>query len=105
MKLSSTRFLSLWAVALLVLSGSVWAQNATIQGRLTDATTSQPLVAASVIIVGTNIGSASDGDGNYAIANVPPGNYTVRATYLGYAPQERQVNAPPLVPPLQWIFL
>ncbi len=95
MKVSSTRFLSLWALALVVLSGSVWAQNATIQGRLTDATSSQPLVAASVIIVGTNIGSASDGDGNYSITNVPPGTYTLRATYLGYSPQERALSVAP----------
>ena len=32
----------------------------------------------------TNLGAATDGDGNYYILQVPPGTYSVRFTMIGY---------------------
>ena len=41
------------------------AQNGSISGRVTDADTGDPLVGANVIIVGTNLGAATDINGEY----------------------------------------
>lgn len=55
-----------------------------IAGRITDAKTGEPLPGANIEIVGTRMGAAADFDGYYVILNVPPGTYTLKASYLGY---------------------
>lgn len=93
MKPLLTKWSSILVFGLLtLLTSGLLAQNATIRGHLTDADTRQPLVSASVLVVGSTIGAASDADGNYVISNVPPGSYTLRATYLGYTPQEQPIT-------------
>jgi len=59
-----------------------------ITGRVVDSETGKPLVGVNVIIVGTYIGAATDDDGNYVILNIPPGKYSVRASMIGYTPQQ-----------------
>ncbi len=53
-------------------------------GKITDKTTGEPLIGANVLIQGTNLGSASDINGQFIIINIPPGNYTVKVSYIGY---------------------
>jgi hypothetical protein len=55
-----------------------------ISGKITDATTGEPLIGANVIIMGTNLGAATDFDGNFFIINIPPGKYEVKASIIGY---------------------
>ncbi|MDA3860599.1 MAG: carboxypeptidase-like regulatory domain-containing protein, partial [Melioribacteraceae bacterium] len=43
-----------------------------ISGRITDATTGEPLPFANIILMGTTMGAASDFDGYFNILNVPP---------------------------------
>lgn len=57
-----------------------------ITGNVTDKTTGEPLPFVNIIIVGTNLGAATDIDGNYVILNIPPGKYNVKAQYIGYQP-------------------
>ncbi|MBN2009636.1 TonB-dependent receptor [candidate division KSB1 bacterium] len=58
-----------------------------IAGRIVDATTThEPLIAANVMIEGTSLGAASDYEGNYFIINIPPGEYTIKALFIGYTP-------------------
>ena len=59
-----------------------------LAGRVIDATTKEPLVGASVLIVGSSLGAATDLDGRYVILNVAPGVYTLRASAVGYRPME-----------------
>jgi len=55
-----------------------------ITGRVTDASTGQPLVGANVIVEDTGYGSFTDEDGNFAILNIRPGSYAVKASMIGY---------------------
>ncbi len=55
-----------------------------ITGVVRDAETQQPLPGANVLIQGTQLGAATDMEGNYIIINVPPGTYTVKAMMMGY---------------------
>jgi hypothetical protein len=55
-----------------------------INGHVTDAKTGDPLAGANVIIEGTNLGAATDLEGDYFIINIPPGNYTVSVSMMGY---------------------
>ncbi len=55
-----------------------------LTGKITDAQTGDPLPGANILIVGTGLGGAADENGNYIILNIPPDNYTVKVSYLGY---------------------
>jgi iron complex outermembrane receptor protein len=55
----------------------------TVRGRVTDATTQQPLAGAT-ISVGTR-SALSQGDGRYLITGVPAGTDSLRARLIGYA--------------------
>lgn len=53
-------------------------------GRVTDVATGKPLAAANIELVGTPLGAVTDSEGYYAIANVPPDTYQVKASLVGY---------------------
>lgn len=55
-----------------------------IKGKVTDAGTGEPLVGANVVIVGTQMGAATNVSGEYVILNVPTGAYTLKASFVGY---------------------
>jgi len=55
-----------------------------IAGKVLESETGQPLIGATVIIEETNQGAAVAPDGSYAIINVAPGVYTVRASMVGF---------------------
>ncbi len=55
-----------------------------IAGQVTDAKTGDPLPGVNIILEGTNLGAATDAKGYYFIINIPPGQYTVKASMIGY---------------------
>jgi len=73
----------------MVLGGSVpWlfaGVTGKIAGIILDKSTGVPLPGANIVVVGTNMGTVSDEEGNFVILNVPPGQYALRASFLGYA--------------------
>jgi len=71
-----------------IIAGHTRAQSTQgiISGEVRDAATKQPLPGANIIIVGTNIGAASNEIGYYVIKNVPPGKYIIKASMIGYEP-------------------
>lgn len=71
---------------ILIISSSVFAQSGKISGRVTDEN-NEPLIAANVLIDGTNQGAATNIDGYYSILNVRPGTYKVSFRYIGYQSQ------------------
>lgn len=80
------KFIILVCIALLSTT-SIIAQTGTgkLAGKITDAQTGEPLIGANVIISNTNLGAATDVDGNYFILNIEPGTYTVKISYVGYS--------------------
>ncbi|MGH7718993.1 MAG: SusC/RagA family TonB-linked outer membrane protein [Gemmatimonadaceae bacterium] len=81
--------------ALAVLAGApAWAaaQGGTIEGRITDRASGQPITNAQVLIVGTTRGSLSGEDGTYRLANVTPGAVQVRALRIGYSAATQAVT-------------
>lgn len=78
--------LSLLGVFLAVASGPDVFAAATgkIAGTITDKETGDPVVGASVQIVGTQRGAMTDFDGKYIITQVEPGTYTLRISHLEY---------------------
>ena len=75
--------------AMLLVCASLFAQNITVKGTITDAS-GDPIVGAAVMIKGTSTGVTTDLDGHYAI-NVSS-NATLRYSALSYADQDVPVR-------------
>ena len=70
---------------LLLFSLSISAQNtAELIGMVTDKVTHQPLIGADIYIKELNKGVSTDARGQYRLAHLPEGNYTVWFSFLGY---------------------
>ena len=68
----------------------LFAQSITIEGIVKDKKTQKSLIGANVFIVGTSIGTSTDGNGKYKLSNVNLGSYTLKASYIGY--QEVEID-------------
>jgi len=55
-----------------------------IKGRVVDSKTGEPVIGASVLVVGTTRGAQTDLDGYYIIPRLDPGTYTLRISHLDY---------------------
>jgi outer membrane receptor protein involved in Fe transport len=78
-------FLPLIVVVLFLINSNLYSQSTgKIMGKIIDASTDEGIPFANVLVEGTTIGAASDAEGNYVILNVPPGVYSVSASYIGY---------------------
>jgi outer membrane receptor protein involved in Fe transport len=75
--------------ALLIISSPLFAQSGVgkLNGKIIDAQTKEPLIGANVVVVNTNLGAASNVNGEYFILNIPPGTYSVKVSYVGYSPK------------------
>jgi len=58
--------------------------NGTIEGNVIDASTSDIIEGATVVVEGPDLPAYTDQEGNYVITNVPVGTYTVTASANGY---------------------
>lgn len=76
---------------LLLVPGLAFSQGVDIRGIITDSTTAEKLPFANVVLAGTNKGAASNINGFYLIPNVPPGEYTISASSVGYERKQQRV--------------
>ncbi len=65
-----------------------------VSGIVTDEK-GEPLIGASVLVVGTKLGTVTDFDGRYSIT-LPKDNKQLKFSYVGYAQQTRRVTGPTL---------
>ena len=65
-----------------------------MRGRVVD-TQNQVLPGATVMIESLHTGAVSDVNGYYTLANLKPGTYTVKVSYVGYAPQTMTLTVSP----------
>jgi len=82
--------LSMMLLFIMVVQQS--AQTSNLRGVVLDSQTNDPLPGANVILKGTSIGAATDMEGKFLLRNIPPGEFTVRATYVGYDANETKIE-------------
>lgn len=63
-----------------------------LSGKITDADGGEALPGASIQLTGTVRGAASNGNGTYALRNVPAGTYEVRVSYVGFETSVQTVD-------------
>ena len=84
----STRLSRLALLSALLLGAASASAQSTgkIAGRIVDAS-GEPMIGATVLVVGTSLGASTDADGYYFILQVPPGEVTLRASFIGFTTQ------------------
>jgi TonB-dependent receptor len=87
------RFLTSTAIAAL-LAVTAGAHAQVLSGKVTDTTGTAPLQGAIVSIVGTNRSTSTDRFGEYRIANLPAGDYTVNVSYVGADEVTSNISVP-----------
>ena len=70
---------------------SLYAQQITVTGQVTDASTGESIIGATVVVKGTTRGTVTDLDGHYSI-DVPDQNAVLEFSYVGYLTQEIPVG-------------
>ncbi len=70
----------------------LFAQTGTIKGKVTTIDNETPLAGVSVYLQDTNLGSASNGSGNFTIKDIPAGDYTLVASAIGYYRLKQKVT-------------
>jgi TonB-dependent receptor len=69
----------------LILSFIGLSQTGTIEGVVLDKEMNEsPLPFANVIVKGSSMGTTTDFDGKFALANLSPGTYTLVFSFVGY---------------------
>ena len=84
------RFLGL-PTFLVVLSFSVAAQDTVVRGKVTDASTGDPIPFVNVVFKGTGTGATTDFDGNFTITSLKPSDSIV-ASYIGYKSKTKGIK-------------
>ena len=76
---------------LLVIAGmTVFGQERSISGTVSDRSTNETLPGASVMIKGTSIGSITDLDGKFSL-KAPGGDNVLVISYVGYETVEMPI--------------
>jgi TonB-linked SusC/RagA family outer membrane protein len=65
---------------------SIWAQNIEISGTVTSADDGLPIPGVSILVEGTQKGTITDFDGNYALSNVAPEDNLI-FSFVGFSAQ------------------
>jgi outer membrane receptor protein involved in Fe transport len=59
---------------------------ARVSGTVTDQATGNPIPQVNVYLEELHLGTVTDERGFFALSNIPSGNYTIRASHIGYEP-------------------
>lgn len=71
--------------------GQVFAQTRTIKGKVTSAEDGTPIIGATIIVKGTNLGTVTSVDGTYSI-NVPEGRNVLIVKFIGMKEKEITIS-------------
>ena len=82
------RKLMLLLACLFVGIGLVTAQTQTITGVVISEEDGQPVIGASVLVKGTQLGTITGVDGDFTLSNVPSSAKTLQITYIGMQAQD-----------------
>lgn len=78
-------------VAVVFPLAAICQHTVTLSGVVTNSE-NQPLPAASVVLTPGNFGAATDSDGKFVIGNLPVGDYSIGATYLGFKKYSQNIK-------------
>jgi len=68
----------------LLIGIGLFAQDGQVKGKITDASNNEPVPFANILVVGTQIGSSTDFDGNFIITGLESGYIKLQISFVGY---------------------
>jgi iron complex outermembrane receptor protein len=74
----------------LILSAQKISAQQSLTFYIKDSLTKEPLIGATLMIKGTDIGASADAEGKIILKNIPEGNQTYIARMVGYKEKELQ---------------
>lgn len=77
---------------LFVYSFSLMAQKGTLTGEITDKANNEPLIGATIMILGSTTGTITDFDGKYELKDLEPGTYTIVTSFIGYSSIKKEIE-------------
>jgi len=91
-KLQSFFFYIIIYLVTLNISFTAYGFNNSISGRVLDSVDKTPLPGVNIYLSGTTFGTATNNNGYYFIKNVPPGNYILVVSMIGYKVENKELN-------------
>ena len=91
--ITNNRLLLIQVAALLLLmipTLVVAGTTGKIAGVVEDDNTGEPIPGATIRVIGTDIVTETDVDGDYFIINLPSGTYTLAVTVIGFQTVEKE---------------
>jgi outer membrane receptor protein involved in Fe transport len=86
MRLRAKGVVSFIMIMTFILACPLWSgTTGKIAGVVLDRQTGTPLAGANIVVNGTELGAAADLNGQYTILHVPPGEYDVNVSVIGYS--------------------
>jgi iron complex outermembrane receptor protein len=84
----------LMLVLSLVAAPAAAQSPGTVTGRVVNAETGRPLPGVNVVVEGTGRGASTGPEGRFSVDGLEAGPHTLRAQFVGYAPQSKEVTVP-----------
>ena len=79
-------------IAFLLFASFAFAQDAVIKGKITDATSNEPLPGAYIHFDGLKRGATTDAFGNFQFDKLSPGAYKIKVKYIGFQEIEKEIK-------------
>ena len=80
-----------FTLLLLLTSISIFGQIPLVLSGTIGDVSSRAIPRASINILNTNLGAVTDAEGRFSIASVPPGQYTLQISAIGYATIDKHI--------------
>lgn len=71
---------------------SAGQQTASVSGYISNSESGETLISANIALKGSPKGTSSNTSGYYTLTDIPPGTYTIVATYIGMQRFEKQIT-------------
>ncbi len=85
-------YLLLVAVLATVSISNAQSTDANITGHVVDAATGEHMPHVTIAIQNTNYGTVTDATGHFFMKNLPAGEHTFEASFMGYSPVRTTIN-------------
>ncbi|HIY35469.1 MAG TPA: TonB-dependent receptor [Candidatus Paraprevotella stercorigallinarum] len=76
------------------MAGTIGVQAGDIKGVVFDKELNEPLMGASVRILGTHLGTTADLNGQFKLQGLKKGTYTIEVSYVSFFPQKMTLEVP-----------
>ena len=78
------RILILFVLSNLITTVCLSQTTGKITGKISDMESAEVLIGVNIMLLGTNLGTASDINGEFYLLNLPPGSYNLSVSMIGY---------------------